>query len=42
MFRYVASYFGSIDCPQEIPANRRGGKISEKWVFCLVRNAQSE
>ncbi|HSQ56208.1 MAG TPA: hypothetical protein VLM40_10750 [Gemmata sp.] len=42
MFRYVASSFGDIDFPQEIPADRRLGTIDEKWVFRVMRNAQSE
>ena len=31
-----------IDFPLEIPANRRGAKKEKKWVFHLMRNAQSE
>ena len=42
MFCYVALLFGDIDCHQEIPGVRHRGKIDEKWVFCLMRNAQSE
>ena len=42
MFCYVALLFGDIDFPQEIPANRRGGGNDEKWVFRVMRNAQSE
>ena len=42
MFCYVAILFGDIDFPQEIPGVRRKGKFGEKWVFCLMRNAQSE
>ena len=42
MFCYVASLFGNSDIPQEIPANRGGAENAEKWVFHLMRNAQSE
>ena len=42
MFCYVALLFGDIDFPQEIPGDRAGGKIDEKWVFRVMRNAQSE
>ena len=42
MFCYVAIQFGDLDFPQQIPGDRRGVKIREKWVFCLMRNAQSE
>ena len=42
MFCYVAILFGDIAFPQEIPAKRREGKNVEKWVFKVMRNAQSE
>ena len=42
MFCYVAMHFGGIYFAQEIPADRRGGRNDEKWVFRLMRNAQSE
>ena len=42
MFCYVALLFGDINFPQEIPGIRREGQIGKKWVFHLIRNAQSE
>ena len=42
MFCYVAPLFGDIEYLQEIPRDRRGGENGEKWVFRLMRNAQSE
>ena len=42
MFCYGPCLFVSIDCPLEIPGDRRGAKNGEKWVFCFMRNAQSE
>ena len=42
LFHYGYHLFADIDFPQEIPANRRGAENDEKWVFHLMRNAQSE
>ena len=42
MFCYGPCHFVSIDFPQEIPVVCRGGRNSEKWVFRVMRNAQSE
>ena len=42
MFCYVALLFADIDFLQEIPGDHKGGKNDEKWVFHLMRNAQSE
>ena len=42
MFCYVAFLVRDSDFPQEIPAILLGGENGEKWVFRLMRNAQSE
>ena len=42
MFCYVALRLGDIHFRQEIPGDHRGGENGEKWVFHLMRNAQSE
>ena len=42
MFCYVALFFGGIDFALGNPGDGRGGGKHEKWVFCLMRNAQSE
>ena len=42
MFCYGALHFGDIDFSQEIPGDRELGRNDEKWVFHLMRNAQSE
>ena len=42
MFCYVALHLGDIDFPQEIPGVRREAENDKKWVFPLMRNAQSE
>ena len=42
LFYYGYSLFSTIDFPLEIPGDRRKGKLREKWVFKLMRNAQSE
>ena len=42
MFYYVALLFGDIDFTQEIPGDRDGGGNDDKWVFRVMRNAQSE
>ena len=42
MFCYAALHFGDIDLPQKIPGDHCGSANGKKWVFCLMRNAQSE
>ena len=42
MFFYGYSLFADIDFPLEFPGDRDRGKKFEKWVFSLMRNAQSE